>query len=74
MDEEEEDEEEVEECDWGDVCLCGGEEGGDILNNFKGVLRTNLGTCEWITSFDSKSGFEYIELASLGSSEVEGNE
>ena len=69
--EEEEDEKEVEEGDWGGVWLCGGEEGGDLLNNFKGVLRTNFWTCEWIHSFVSKSGFEYTARVSLGCSEVE---
>lgn len=49
-DEEEEDEKEEEEGDWGGVWLRGGEEGGDLLNDFKGVLRTNFGTCEGIPS------------------------
>jgi len=76
MDEEEEeyddeDEEEIEEGDWGDVWLYGGEEGGDLLDEFKGVLRTKFGKCEWIPSFVSKSGFEYIEKVSSGCSEVE---
>lgn len=70
MDEEEEDEEEVEEGDWGGGWLCGGEEGGDLLNKFKGVLRTNFWTCEWIPSFVSKSGFGYTERVSSGCSEV----
>jgi len=59
--------------------LCGGEdggdeEGGDLLYEFKGVLMTNLLTYDWISSFVSKSGFEYIEKVPSGCSEVEGNE
>ena len=48
-----EDEEEVEEED-GDLEvdeLVGGEGGGDLLKDFKGVLRTNFGTCKGIPSF-----------------------
>ena len=69
------------------VYLCGGEEGGDeeggdILYDFKGVLITNFWTCDWISSFVSKSGFENIEkvpsdcleVEASSCSEVEGNE
>jgi len=68
-----EDEEEVEEED-GDSGvdeLVGGEGGGDILKDFKGVLRTNFGTCKGIPSFVSKRGLEYIEKVSLGCPEEE---
>ena len=51
--------------------LCGGEEVGDLLNDFKGVLRTNLGTYEWISSFVSKSRFESTDMVSSGCLEVE---
>ena len=67
--------------------MCGGEEGGDkeggeVLNDCKGVLITNFWTWEWISSFVSKNGFEYIEkvpsgcleVGYSGCSEVEGNE
>ena len=60
----------------------GDKEGGDFLNDFKGVLITNLWTWEWISSSVSKSGFEYIakdssgclEVEDSGGSEVEWNE
>lgn len=71
MGEEERDEEEVEEGNWGGVWLCGGGEGGDLLNKFKGVLRTNSRTCERIPCFVSKSAFEYIEMVSSSCSKVE---
>jgi len=67
-----EDEEEVEEegGDSGVDALVGGE-GGDLLKDFKGVLRTTFGTCKGIPSFVSKRGLEYIEKVSLGCSEEE---
>ena len=50
-----EDEKEIEEED-GDSGVDGlvGVEGGDLLKDFKGVLRTNFGTCKGIPSFVSK--------------------
>ena len=60
-----EDEEEVEEEGGylGVDELVGGK-GGDFLKDFKGVLRTNFGTCKGIPSFLSKRGLEYIEKVS----------
>jgi len=61
-----EDEEEVEEED-GDLGideLVGGEGGGDLLKDFKGVLRTSFGTCKGITTFVSNRGMEYIKYSS----------
>lgn len=57
-----EDEEEVDGDSGFDV-LVGGE-GGDLLKDFKGVLRTKFGTCKGIPSFVSKRGLEYIEKIS----------
>ena len=67
-----EDKEEVEEED-GDLGdeLVRGEGGGDLLKKFKGVLRTNFGTCKGITSFVSKRGLVYIEEVSSGCLEEE---
>lgn len=50
MDVEDEEEEEEEDGDSGVDELVGGE-GGDILKDYKGVLRTNFGTCKGIPSF-----------------------
>ena len=61
-----EDEEEIEEEDDGLGVgeLVVGEGGGDLLKDFKGVLRTNFGTCKGIPSFVSNKGLEYIEKVS----------
>ena len=78
-----EDEEEVEEED-GDLGvdeLVGGEGGGDLLKDLKGVLRTSFGTCKGIPSFVSKRGLVYIQKVSSycleeeasGQSKMEGN-
>lgn len=67
-----EDKEEVEE-EYGGLGideLVGGEGGGD-LKKFKGVLRTNFGTCKGIISFVSKRGLVYIEKVSSGCLEEE---
>ena len=78
-----EDEEEVEEED-GDLGvdeLIGGEGGGDLLKDFKGVLRTKFATCKGIPSFVPKRELVYIENVSSdcleeeasGQSKMEGN-
>ena len=77
MDNEDDDrEDEDEDGDSKGELLCGGEEGGDkeggdVLNDFKGVLITNLWTLECIPSSVSKSGFEYIAKVPSGCLEVE---
>lgn len=67
-------EEKEQDSDKEGVYPCGVEEGGDLLNDFKGVLITSFWTCEWMSSFVSKIGFEYIDKVSLGCLEVEWNE
>ena len=69
MDVEDEEEVEEEDGDLGVDKLVGGEGGGDLLKDFKGVLRTNFGTCKRIPSFVSKRGLEYIEVVSSSCSE-----
>ena len=71
MDVEDEEEVEEEDGDSGVDELVGGEGGGNLLKDFKGVLRINFGTCKGTPSFVSKRGLEYIEKVSSGCSEKE---
>ena len=64
MDVEDEEEVEAEDGNLGVDKLVEGEGGEDLLKDFKGVLRTNFGTCKGIPYFVSKRGLEYIEKVS----------
>lgn len=44
--------------------LVGGEGGGDLLKDFKRVLRNSFGTCKGIPSSVSKRGLVYVEKVS----------